>query len=87
MSKTYLIRWKSKVNGRAGRGSKLFERDEAERLVAELNQEYPEIEHELIDAERDPRINRPTAETEASQHEPEPEPRIHPEDPTHAFSE
>ena len=48
MSSTYVIRWKSKVNGRAGRGTKCFERAEAERLAEELNREYPQIEHEAI---------------------------------------
>ena len=48
MSSTYVIRWKSKVNGRAGRGTKQFERVEAERLAQELNREYPQIEHEVI---------------------------------------
>ena len=46
----YVIRWKSKVNGRAGKGSKEFNHDEAERLVAELNSEYPDIEHEAVEA-------------------------------------
>jgi hypothetical protein len=41
----YVIQWKSKLNGRAGRGTKLFEKEEAERLVADLNREYPQIEH------------------------------------------
>ena len=48
MSSTYVIRWKSKVNGRAGRGTKCFERSEAERLAEELNREYPQIEHEAV---------------------------------------
>ncbi len=85
MNKRYVIRWKSKVNGRAGRGSKVFERDEAERLVAELNQEYPEIEHELADAETDPRLTQPVPETPQAQSESESRPA--PENPTHAFSE
>jgi hypothetical protein len=48
MSSTYVIRWKSKVNGRAGKGTKQFERTEAERLAQELNREYPQIEHEPV---------------------------------------
>lgn len=47
MKKNYVIQWKSKVNGRAGRGTKVFEKEEAERLVDELNREYPQIEHGL----------------------------------------
>jgi hypothetical protein len=49
MNKKYIIRWKSKVNGRTGQGTKLFARDEAEQLVDELNREYPQIEHEPIE--------------------------------------
>ena len=48
----YVIHWKSKVNGRAGTGTKLFDRDAAESLVEELNREYPQIEHEIWDAAR-----------------------------------
>jgi hypothetical protein len=48
MSAKYVIRWKSKVNGRAGRGTKEFSREEGQRLVGELNEEYPDIQHELI---------------------------------------
>jgi hypothetical protein len=51
MSKTYVIQWKSKLNGRAGRGTKRFSLEEAETLVDELNQEYPNIHHELQDSE------------------------------------
>ncbi len=50
MSNAYVIQWKSKVNGRAGKGTKLFTQEEARRLVAELNREYPQIEHEAIPA-------------------------------------
>ncbi|MGN6554508.1 MAG: hypothetical protein ACTHLW_12435 [Verrucomicrobiota bacterium] len=51
MNKHYVIQWKSKVNGRAGRGTKVFEKMEAEQLVEELNREYPQIVHELVEAE------------------------------------
>ena len=60
----YVIQWKSKTNGRAGKGTKLFERDEADRLVQELNQEYPQIEHEAIKV--DPRA----VAANQSRHEP-----------------
>jgi len=50
MSVAYVIQWKSKVNGRAGRGTKQFERREAEQLAEELNREYPDIEHEVVRA-------------------------------------
>ena len=50
MSAAYVIQWKSKVNGRAGRGTKQFERQDAERLAEELNREYPDIQHEVVKA-------------------------------------
>ena len=48
MSNTYFIRWKSLVNGRSGKGSKLFARQEAEDLAEELNREFPQIQHEAV---------------------------------------
>jgi hypothetical protein len=50
MSKSYVIQWKSKLNGRAGKGTKLFDWDEATGLAKELNREYPDILHETIEA-------------------------------------
>ena len=50
MNNSYIIQWKSKSNGRAGRGTKRFDKEEAERLVEELNREYPQIEHEAVAA-------------------------------------
>jgi hypothetical protein len=46
--KTYAIHWKSTVTGSIGTGTKLFEKEEAERLATELNVSYPEIEHEAV---------------------------------------
>jgi hypothetical protein len=46
--KKYFIRWKSKVNGRIGQGSKSFTLEEAQDLIAELNADYPDIEHEIV---------------------------------------
>ena len=46
--KSYAIYWKSTVTGTMGTGTKRFEKDEAERLAAELNESYPEIEHQAI---------------------------------------
>ena len=51
MNKQYVIQWKSRVNGRAGKGTKLFSREEAEKLATELNQEYPDIEHSALGAD------------------------------------
>lgn len=50
MNKKYRIQWKSKVNGRAGKGTKLFDYEQGQILVEELNLEYPQIQHELIEA-------------------------------------
>jgi hypothetical protein len=50
MNKSFVIQWKSKVNGRAGLGTKHFEKADADRLVEELNREYPQIEHEVVEA-------------------------------------
>ncbi len=61
MSKLYVIQWKSKTSGRAGRGSKLFELHEAQQLVEELNLEYPDIQHEVVEA----------ASAEGAPHQPE----------------
>lgn len=46
--KTHVIHWKSTVTGGVGTGTKLFEKEDAERLAAELNQGYPEIDHEAV---------------------------------------
>lgn len=56
MRNSYVIGWKSRVNGRAGRGKKVFELVEAQRLADELNREYPSIDHQAVEA-------KPTAET------------------------
>jgi len=57
MNNSYVIEWKSNVNGRAGRGTKRFEKEEVDRLVEELNREYPQIEHTAVLA-----IDEPVAE-------------------------
>ena len=46
--KAYAIHWKSTVTGTSGTGTKLFEKESAERLAAELNENYPEIDHEAV---------------------------------------
>ena len=46
--KTHVIHWVSTVNGSVGTGKRLFEKEEAERLAAELNSNYPEIDHEAV---------------------------------------
>jgi hypothetical protein len=64
MSKAFIIQWKSKVNGSRGRGTKTFDREEASRLVEELNREYPQIEHEVVEA--GPRAPEESAERPAT---------------------
>jgi hypothetical protein len=54
MNNNYVIQWKSKVNGRAGRGTKRFAKEEVDRLVEELNHEYPQIEHSAAEAVDEP---------------------------------
>ena len=46
--KTHAIHWKSVVSGKVGTGTTLFEKDAAEQLAAELNQEYPDIDHAAV---------------------------------------
>jgi hypothetical protein len=46
--KTHAIFWKSVVSGQIGTGTKRFEKKEAERLAAELNESYPDINHEAV---------------------------------------
>lgn len=75
MNNSYVIQWKSKSNGRAGRGTKRFDKEEAERLVQELNREYPQIEHEAVEV----------AATESTPAE-EPTPQENPAAPTPMLS-
>lgn len=46
--KTYAIHWKSNLAGTFGTGTKLFEKEEAERLATELNENFPDIDHEAV---------------------------------------
>jgi hypothetical protein len=46
--KTYAIGWKCTATGRIGTGSKLFEKEDADRLAMELNESYPDIDHEAV---------------------------------------
>ena len=54
--KLYAIHWKSSVTGTVGTGTKRFEKEDAEQLAKELNENYPEINHEVV-------IPVPTADT------------------------
>jgi hypothetical protein len=46
--KTHAIFWKSVVSGQIGTGTKRFEKEDAERLATELNNDYPDIVHEAV---------------------------------------
>ena len=46
--KTHAIHWKSSVTGGIGTGTKRFEKEEAERLATELNEKYPDIDHDAV---------------------------------------
>jgi hypothetical protein len=48
MCKTYVIRWISKINGRMGTGTTRFEKEEAGQLAEELNADFPDIHHEVV---------------------------------------
>ena len=49
--KSYVIQWKSTINGRTGKGTKHFDFQEAQQLADELNREYPSIRHEPVEAD------------------------------------
>jgi hypothetical protein len=68
MSNQFIIQWKSRMNGRAGRGSKVFSREDAERLAQELNEDYPEIDHEVVPAPPE----NPAADAASPSSEPSP---------------
>ena len=51
MNKSYVIQWKSRINGRFGKGTNRFDLEDAERLAEELNREYPAIHHEVVAAD------------------------------------
>jgi hypothetical protein len=44
--KTHVIHWKCRLSGKSGIGEILLEPEEADRLAKELNEEFPEIQHE-----------------------------------------
>ena len=69
MSKMYVIQWKSKVNGRAGRGTKQFEFEEAQELAEELNQEYPDIHHETQEVQPSASPQHPQPAEPPARHE------------------
>jgi hypothetical protein len=46
--KTHTIHWKSRISGRQGAGTRLLDREEAERLAEQLNREYPGIIHKAV---------------------------------------
>jgi len=81
MNKTYVIQWKSKVNGRAGTGTKLFQFEDGQRLVEELNLEYPQIEHHLVENQSEAAAPEPPSATPQAHPQSEPEEIPEPEYP------
>lgn len=85
MNTGFVIQWKNQINGRAGRGSKVFSYEEAQQVAADLNAGYPDIEHEVIPshapdpdplnmtAEPGPTLVSQLAESEVEEEEPEDE--------------
>lgn len=54
----YMITWKHRTDyGSRGCGTKRLSKEEAERLAAELNQDYPHIEHRAIPAFDRPKLH------------------------------
>ncbi len=49
MEKTYAIFWMSPDSQRCGMGKPRFTKEEADQLVADLNEEYPAFIHTAID--------------------------------------
>lgn len=45
---THRIHWTNIESGQKGIGPKLFTEEEAVKLAAELNRDYPNIEHEAV---------------------------------------
>lgn len=60
MKKTHCIEWQSTVNGRRGTGTLLFDEATAVQLAAELNRDYPEINHQAVRS-----ANAPSSRPEA----------------------
>lgn len=87
MNKMYVIQWKSKVNGRAGRGTKLFEREDAEHLVEELNSEYPDIEHQMVESDLRSDAATAAADPDARRMEAEEAPAANPQPPILSLKE
>jgi hypothetical protein len=64
MEKTYAIFWMAPDSQRCGMGKAQFNKEEAEALVADLNEEYPSFIHSCIDtaaADKDEAIARAQA--------------------------
>ncbi len=61
MDNTYVIAWKSLNEPRMGQGKKLFTREEAEDLAAELNEDYPAFIHEALNLQPAARETTPTS--------------------------
>ena len=52
--KTHIIHWRCRLSGKIGMGCILLAPEEADLLVKELNEEFPEIQHEAQLSEKAP---------------------------------
>lgn len=48
----YRIHWRNRENGRSGVSRRTFAKEDADKLAAEFNREYPKIEHEVKEVSR-----------------------------------
>ncbi len=73
MEKTYIITWTDQVSGRVGQGKKFMDKEEAVSLAQELNAEYPDFQHKVVNtAEPNEVMEEPVAvEAGASEEAPE----------------
>ncbi len=73
MEKTYIITWTDQVSGRVGQGKKFMDKEEAVSLAQELNAEYPDFQHKVVNtAEPNEVVEEPVAvEAGASEEAPE----------------
>jgi|KBSMisStandDraft_5_1062788.scaffolds.fasta_scaffold79090_1 hypothetical protein len=50
--KTHVIHWRCRISGKTGIGAILLEPEEADFMAKELNEEFPDIQHEAQLAEK-----------------------------------
>jgi hypothetical protein len=53
----YAIKWVCSSNGRSGRGPSIESKEVAEQLCRDLDGEFPELKHEVIEVEAEEQAN------------------------------